>query len=195
MKKRRRGLGGRQRKGGEREPAGRVQRKTRRQEEAEARDAAVWKLRRQWQIPEGEAVEMATGQFGLTYWGRLKKMGEKGGGVSVAQARAGDAWAQAVSDYLQSIGSRPVRSASEFMSSRGYDGADGTDAAYVEWCRRVKARHDRYRRAILECGDPFALFSMERIILEGRIGGPDAVGSVRCGCNAINRVDNPGGRG
>lgn len=88
---------------------------------------------------------------------------------------------------------RQLPSAGDLERTHGYDGSDGLDPAYVEWCEKAERRYAESRRALLMAG-PLVMFAVETWVLENTAVA-DLLPDLALGLNALARlygVDNAG---
>jgi hypothetical protein len=81
-----------------------------------------------------------------------------GGGPGIGWHRlsAGQEWERIGRSYARAMGTRGVRSSSDFSGAGGYDGDEGTDPAYIGQCERAERNYQESLIA-LRAADTFAV--------------------------------------
>jgi hypothetical protein len=72
---------------------------------------------------------------------------ENGPGRGRLRFEAGEEYERICRGYDQAMGARRVRSTSDF-DAPGYDASEGTDRAYVQWCRQAVRAYESSRAAL-----------------------------------------------
>jgi hypothetical protein len=85
--------------------------------------------------------------------------------------------------YRRALQAHCLSSPGNLDRKSGFDGDESPNI--VEACQRAERAYAEIRAAILECGQPLAMFALECWILEDR---PMDIGPLRSGLNAIWRV-------
>ena len=100
-----------------------------------------------------------------TVLGALKALG----GVSQRQYDAGSRYRAICGDYDRAMLARGLPSPGDLDRTRSHDGADGTDPAYIERCRRAINRWDECERALTEANriDRLASVAVKYVVLDG----------------------------
>ena len=119
--------------------------------------------------------------------------------LSPKQRRAAEAYVRVVEKANRAYMVKPLASGSDMerLNSSRVSPELPPDAEedYTEWCRHAIQDYKDCRHALLTCGDPFAMLVLEAIACDGReLWGPEAVGSLRMACNAVDRVMFPESR-
>lgn len=175
--------GGRPRKDGPRHPSGKLVQRTPVERAEDVIAQAIAARRRRYGLPKDyDAKDAALGHSlgRLHIAGRLKP-GDPLGSWSLLQAAL--VFAEARRRRDQAYGLRPLKAMQIGEAAGGHDSDDGTEEAYVRRCEAAKARYGIIRSAILSCGQPLALLTMESVILEDR--DPVYVLPLRKGLEAV----------
>ena len=180
-KRGKRNKGGRPRKNGERHACGKLVQPSQAVQERENKSVAIEARQRVF----GLSAEQAAGEGGGSALGRML---DPRNPVNKNQFEAGKAFEQAFRDNLTAREFKRQRSASDYSGAGGHDNSDGTDPAYVAWCDRAIAKYAAMRDAVHGCGEPLAMKVLEIVILDD-MEMWKWIGELRCGLNAIGRVD------
>lgn len=170
---------GRPRSTGQRHPSGKVKQPTERAL-AELNRSVVLEAR---QRVYGLSEEDARRDEAFVVLGRLFFTRE----ISRQQYDDGWRYAEIVANYRRAIMAKGVPSAGDLDRSRGHDGSDGTDPAYVARCKRDIAIYKQVRRSILEAPDPLAQTIIDAVVIEGK-DMPSFVGTLRIALNAVGHA-------
>jgi len=126
---------GRKRKVGVRYPSGDLKPEDARETVAQARQ----------RIFGVKADLTKTREAGLAI-GRLLLSGK----IEQEDFNAATAWGEAREAMRKAMDIAKPRSASDFSGAGGYDGREGDDEAYVEYCQRARRRYGDMKRAVLD---------------------------------------------
>jgi hypothetical protein len=163
-----------------REPNGRRQRPRDFIEAREARETVLSARERVLGVSRIKAEQREAG-FGAI--GRAFLLGE----LSSEQVEAAGRYEQIHRDYLYAIAARHgVSSGSDFDRQYGFDGDEGDNSGYIEWCNAAKRRYSDARRELLHA-DPLAHFAIEAWVIDN-VEAWSLIGELRIGLNAIARM-------
>lgn len=99
--------------------------------------------------------------------------------------------------FTSAIGNSRLATSTDYTGHRanGHSG-DVEDQSYIDWCNKARQDYAEVRRAILECGDPLAMTALEMVVLQDKNpSGQIIMGALRCGLNAVHRVQRSARRG
>jgi hypothetical protein len=140
---------GRKRKSVPRQPNGQPKRSAAEQAR-EARSVGIAARVRVHDLKPAEAERQESGHAlgRLFVAGHLgPSVAENGPGRGRLRFDAGEEYERICRRYDQAMGARRVRSTSDF-DAPGYDASEGTDRAYVKWCRQAVRAHEASREAL-----------------------------------------------
>ena len=170
---------GRLRKGGGRDPSGKIRRMPRAERVDQIVKVAFDARQRVHGLTTSAAAQPRSGDL----LGRLSLSGE----INRGQYEAGLSYAQMRGDYDRAMLAQRLVEPGEPESRPGYDDRDGSAPGYRAWVEHTIKQHAKVRRALAECHDPLAATVLDGIVLEGRQMW-NFIGTLRLALNAIGRV-------
>jgi hypothetical protein len=149
---------GRKRKAGPRFPNGQPKR-SRPEEAKENKSVGIQARIRVHKLKPAEAEREEAGHVlgRMLIEGHLGPALAEDGGPGIGQLRfnAGEEYENICRFYARAMGTRGVRSGSDYNGPAGYDGSEGDDPAYVARCNRDERAYAE-SIAALRAADPFA---------------------------------------
>lgn len=150
---------------------------------AEIRETATQARIRIFGLSEADALSPEAS----TLIGRMTLAGE----LFDYQWRAANQYRQIVHDWRISIGAKGIQSGSDLNRTHGFDGADGTEPGYVEWCKNAEDKVNATWRAVKEemrsTGDVLLQSALDTAAINECYPYRETMGALRVVLNALAR--------